>query len=633
MTDKYLQILKQYWGFDNFRGIQRDIVESIGSGKDTLGLMPTGGGKSITFQVPALAQEGVCIVITPLIALMKDQVQHLRNRGIMAAAIYSGMSRPEIVTTLENCILGDTKLLYVSPERIASPLFITKLGHMKVSFITVDEAHCISQWGYDFRPSYLHIADIRRLKPDAPVLALTATATHQVIDDIQDRLSFSQKNVFRMSFERKNLAYVVRETEDKIGEMTHILQTMTGCSIVYVRSRKQTKEISDLLNKNYISATFYHAGLEPRVKDERQKLWSNDEVRVMVATNAFGMGIDKPDVRMVIHITAPSSIEAYFQEAGRAGRDGQKAYAVLLHQKSDNAKLRKRIDETFPDKEYIREAYNHIAYYYQIATGSGAGYTNLFDIDRFCRNFHHFPTLLLSALKILQRAGYIECDMDPDASCRLMFLVDRDKLYRIPSASENEERLLNMLLRTYSGLFTDYAYIDDELLAHRAGLTRQQVYLIFKSLNQRHIIHFIPQRKLPTITYTVDRVDGDQLILGPDVYDDRKEQFTKRIEAVIAYANNQDQCRSRQLLAYFDEQRTTDCGMCDVCIDHKRQQNSEQRVHVAQEKIMQLLADGQQHDVKELTSLQLHADDLREALGMLIDEEKIHAHTFKIWKA
>lgn len=633
MTDKYLQILKQYWGFDNFRGIQRDIVESIGSGKDTLGLMPTGGGKSITFQVPALAQEGVCIVITPLIALMKDQVQHLRNRGIMAAAIYSGMSRPEIVTTLENCILGDTKLLYVSPERIASPLFITKLGHMKVSFITVDEAHCISQWGYDFRPSYLHIADIRRLKPDAPVLALTATATHQVIDDIQDRLSFSQKNVFRMSFERKNLAYVVRETEDKIGEMTHILQTMTGCSIVYVRSRKQTKEISDLLNKNNISATFYHAGLEPRVKDERQKLWSNDEVRVMVATNAFGMGIDKPDVRMVIHITAPSSIEAYFQEAGRAGRDGQKAYAVLLHQKSDNAKLRKRIDETFPDKEYIREAYNHIAYYYQIATGSGAGYTNLFDIDRFCRNFHHFPTLLLSALKILQRAGYIECDMDPDASCRLMFLVDRDKLYRIPSASENEERLLNMLLRTYSGLFTDYAYIDDELLAHRAGLTRQQVYLIFKSLNQRHIIHFIPQRKLPTITYTVDRVDGDQLILGPDVYDDRKEQFTKSIEAVIAYANNQDQCRSRQLLAYFDEQRTTDCGMCDVCIDHKRQQNSEQRVHVAQEKIMQLLADGQQHDVKELTSLQLHADDLREALGMLIDEEKIHAHTFKIWKA
>lgn len=633
MTDKYLQILKQYWGFDNFRGIQRDIVESIGSGKDTLGLMPTGGGKSITFQVPALAQEGVCIVITPLIALMKDQVQHLRNRGIMAAAIYSGMSRPEIVTTLENCILGDTKLLYVSPERIASPLFITKLGHMKVSFITVDEAHCISQWGYDFRPSYLHIADIRHLKPDAPVLALTATATHQVIDDIQDRLSFSQKNVFRMSFERKNLAYVVRETEDKIGEMTHILQTMTGCSIVYVRSRKQTKEISDLLNKNNISATFYHAGLEPRVKDERQKLWSNDEVRVMVATNAFGMGIDKPDVRMVIHITAPSSIEAYFQEAGRAGRDGQKAYAVLLHQKSDNAKLRKRIDETFPDKEYIREAYNHIAYYYQIATGSGAGYTNLFDIDRFCRNFHHFPTLLLSALKILQRAGYIECDMDPDASCRLMFLVDRDKLYRIPSASENEERLLNMLLRTYSGLFTDYAYIDDELLAHRAGLTRQQVYLIFKSLNQRHIIHFIPQRKLPTITYTVDRVDGDQLILGPDVYDDRKEQFTKRIEAVIAYANNQDQCRSRQLLAYFDEQRTTDCGMCDVCIDHKRQQNSEQRVHVAQEKIMQLLADSQQHDVKELTSLQLHADDLREALGMLIDEEKIHAHTFKIWKA
>ena len=630
MADRYRQILRQYWGFDDFRGIQRQIVESIGSGNDTLGLMPTGGGKSVTFQVPALAQEGVCIVVTPLIALMKDQVQHLRNRGIMASAIYSGMSRSEIVTTLENCILGSTKLLYVSPERIASPLFVTKLRHMKVSFITVDEAHCISQWGYDFRPSYLRIADIREMKPDVPVLALTATATAQVVDDIQQRLHFSRPNVVRMSFERPNLAYVVRHTDDKDGEMLHILRAVPGSAIVYVRSRRQTKEISDLLNQHHIRATYYHAGLEHSQKDERQKLWHNDDIRVMVATNAFGMGIDKPDVRLVVHVACPSSIEAYFQEAGRAGRDGKKAYAVLLHDSDDNAKLRRRIGDEFPDKEYIREVYNHIAYYYQIASGSGAGYTNLFDIDRFCRTFHHFPTPLLAALKILQRAGYMECDMDPDNSCRLRFLIDRDALYRLPSASANEERLLDALLRTYSGLFTDYAYIDDEMLANRAGLTRQQVYLILKNLNHRHIVHFIPQRRLPALSYTVDRVDGDELIIGPDVYDRRKEQFTQRIEAMLSYANNDAVCRSRQLLAYFDEQRTADCGICDVCLARKRNARSDDRVQAAQQAVCRLLADGQPHDLSELSSLGLSDTDLREALALLVDGERVRTRGFKI---
>ena len=364
-------ILRQYWGYPDFRGIQKDIIDSIGSGKDTLGLMPTGGGKSITFQVPAVAAEGVCLVVTPLIALMKDQVQNLRKHGIMAAAIHSGMTRSEIIQTLENCIFGHMKLLYISPERLGSELFQTKLKHINVSFITVDEAHCISQWGYDFRPSYLHIAKIRKLKPHAPVLALTATATPEVIDDIQEKLGFMQKNVFSMSFERKNLTYVVRETLDKDSEMMHILRSMTGSAIVYTRSRRRTKEIADLLESNGISATFYHAGLEHTAKDIRQQRWHDDQARVMVATNAFGMGIDKPDVRIVIHYDCPDSIEAYFQEAGRAGRDGNRAYAVLLYDKSDTRKLLNRINDNYPPKEYIAKVYDDLACFFQRGAGSG----------------------------------------------------------------------------------------------------------------------------------------------------------------------------------------------------------------------------------------------------------------------
>lgn len=397
-------ILHKYWGYPAFRGIQGDIISSISQHKDTLGLMPTGGGKSLTFQVPALAMEGTCIVVTPLIALMKDQVQNLRRRGIIAAAIYSGMSRREILGALDNCILGDTKLLYVSPERIGTELFKAKLEHMKVSFITVDEAHCISQWGYDFRPSYLHIADIRALKPNVPVLALTATATPQVIDDIQDRLGFREKNVFRMSFERKNLTYVVRNTGNKEEELIHILKSTHGSAIVYVRSRRRTKEISELIEQNDISATFYHAGLEHAIKDLRQQQWHDDEKRVMVATNAFGMGIDKPDVRLVIHMDCPNSIEAYFQEAGRAGRDGERAYAVLLYNDSDRLRLDRRVLEEFPDRQTICNVYDHLAYFLQVAADDGAGHTFALDLDRFCRTFKHFPTIANSALRILARA-------------------------------------------------------------------------------------------------------------------------------------------------------------------------------------------------------------------------------------
>lgn len=630
-SDRYTRILRQYWGHSAFRGIQRDIIESIGSGHDTLGLMPTGGGKSITFQVPALAAEGVCIVITPLIALMKDQVYNLRRRGILAAAIYSGMTRHEILRTLENCILGSTKVLYVSPERIASELFKTKLRHMKVSFITVDEAHCISQWGYDFRPSYLHIADIRQIKPEAPLLALTATATRQVADDIQEKLKFKDGNMFRMSFERKNLAYIVRHATDKRGEMLHILRSVMGSAIVYVRSRKRASEISGWLEENGVEATFYHAGLEHSVKDERQKLWHDDVKRVMVATNAFGMGIDKPDVRVVIHFDCPSSLEAYFQEAGRAGRDGMKSYAVMLYNGSDDTKLQKRIADEFPEKEYIRSVYDHLAGFFQIAVNNGCGHTFMFDIRKFCRTYKLFPVQTDAALKILERAGYIEYNTDPNSDPRIVFLISRDHLYMLNELSPLEDRLIITLLRNYGSLFIDYTYIDEDMIAAQAGLTSQQIYLLLKGLTQKRILHFVPRSKTPFITYTRDRVDGENLIITRDVYEDRKEQFAKRINTVIGYATNDNVCRSRQLLRYFDEPRSTDCGQCDVCLAHKRMPDTERLLMDARNMITALLDDRKRHHLTELLSLRLPSDALDTALEQLIAEETIHVESSYVY--
>lgn len=630
-SDRYTRILRQYWGHSAFRGIQRDIIESIGSGHDTLGLMPTGGGKSITFQVPALAAEGVCIVITPLIALMKDQVYNLRRRGILAAAIYSGMTRHEILRTLENCILGSTKVLYVSPERIASELFKTKLRHMKVSFITVDEAHCISQWGYDFRPSYLHIADIRQIKPEAPLLALTATATRQVADDIQEKLKFKDGNMFRMSFERKNLAYIVRHATDKRGEMLHILRSVRGSAIVYVRSRKRASEISGWLEENGVEATFYHAGLEHSVKDERQKLWHDDVKRVMVATNAFGMGIDKPDVRVVIHFDCPSSLEAYFQEAGRAGRDGMKSYAVMLYNGSDDTKLQKRIADEFPEKEYIRGVYDHLAGFFQIAVNNGCGHTFMFDIRKFCRTYKLFPVQTDAALKILERAGYIEYNTDPNSDPRIVFLISRDHLYMLNELSPLEDRLITTLLRNYGSLFIDYTYIDEDMIAAQAGLTSQQIYLLLKGLTQKRILHFVPRSKTPFITYTRDRVDGENLIITRDVYEDRKEQFAKRINTVIGYATNDNVCRSRQLLRYFDEPRSTDCGQCDVCLAHKRMPDTERLLRDARNMITALLDDRKRHHLTELLSLRLPSDALDTALEQLIAEETIHVESSYVY--
>ena len=629
---KYKEILRQYWGYDDFRGIQREIIESIGSGHDTLGLMPTGGGKSITFQVPALAREGTCVVITPLIALMKDQVENLRRRGIRAAAIYSGLTREEIVITLENCIFGAVKILYVSPERLSSDLFQAKLRHMNVSFITVDEAHCISQWGYDFRPSYLEIAKIRKILPNAPVLALTATATPQVVEDIQDKLSpltpnpspLTPFNIFRMSFERQNLAYVVRRATDKREQLIHILKNVKGSAIVYTRSRRRTKEFAELLNEAGISATFYHAGLESAAKDERQLAWQNDKIRVMVATNAFGMGIDKPDVRVVIHVDCPDSVEAYFQEAGRAGRDGQKAYAVLLYNDADHRKLEKRISDTFPEKDFIREVYEHLAFFYQIGVGSGYNHTFEFNIDKFCHAFHHFPIQVDSALKILNRAGYIEYTEEQDNQARVMFTVSRNELYRLEHNTDNEERVITALLRNYGGLFTDYNYIDESFIAQQCSLQSQQVYMILKSLSQRHILHFIPQKKTPYIRYTQRREDKEHIQIMPVIYEERKAQYADRIHAMIDYATNDSVCRSRQLLRYFGEENDHDCRQCDVCLSHRPEgMVSEPRFNEAMEKILALLDDGKPHPITDLRDIQLPTDELNAALDYLFQEEYI----------
>ena len=587
MADKFQSILQKYWGYPDFRGIQRNIIESIASGRDTLGLMPTGGGKSITFQVPALAQEGVCIVITPLIALMKDQVLHLKERGILADAIYADKSRSEILQTLDNTIFGGVKILYVSPERLASEMFQTKLRHIHVSFITVDEAHCISQWGYDFRPSYLQIADIRKMKPGVPILALTATATPEVVEDIQEKLHFSEKNVFKMSFERKNLAYVVREAEDKQSEMIHILQSVGGSAIIYARSRKRTKEMAQLLSQQGITATFYHAGLDPDVKDQRQKAWQKDEVRVMCATNAFGMGIDKPDVRMVIHIDCPDSLEAYFQEAGRAGRDGQKSYAVLLYNKHDELKLSKRVEDTFPQKELIQDIYEHLAYFYQIGVGSGQGKTFEFDIEKFCVTYKYCPTKVDAALRILERSGYLHYEDNPDGKARVMFLLGRNDLYLLDQLSPGQDAVVTALLRSYGSLFVDLTYIDEAMIARQAELTIQQVYFALKSLAARHIIKFIPRRKIPFITYTRDRVDGNKVVIPKEVWESRREQYEKRIKSMIHYAKNDEECRSKQLLAYFGEENDSECKQCDVCLANREDdKEKELRMKVAENQII-----------------------------------------------
>ena len=620
--NKYQEILKQYWGYDSFRDLQEEIITSIGEGKDTLGLMPTGGGKSITFQVPALAQEGICIVITPLIALMKDQVQNLRKRGIKALAIYSGMTRQEILTALENCIFGNYKFLYISPERLDTEIFRTKLRSMKVSIITVDESHCISQWGYDFRPAYLKIAEIRELLPGVPVLALTATATPEVVKDIQTRLNFREGNVFRMSFERKNLAYIVRKTDNKTKELLHILQRISGSAIIYVRNRRRTKEITELLTNEGITADFYHAGLDNAVKDLRQKRWQSGEVRVMVATNAFGMGIDKPDVRIVLHLDLPDSPEAYFQEAGRAGRDGEKAYAVILYAKSDKMTLHKRIVDTFPEKEYILNVYEHLQYYYQMAMGDGFQCIREFNLEEFCRKFKYFPVPVDSALKILTQAGYLEYTDEQDNSSRILFIIRRDELYKLREMGKEADALIQTILRSYTGVFTDYAYISEESLALRTGLTRQQIYNILVTLTKRRIVDYIPRKKTPYIIYTRERLDLRVLHIPPIVYEERKARYEARIKAMEEYVTTENVCRSRMLLHYFGEKNEHNCGQCDVCLSNRASNDlSEKSYEELKRQILELLGQSPLTPAEIADKIKAEKEDIGQVIRYLLDED------------
>ncbi|MDL2256109.1 RecQ family ATP-dependent DNA helicase [Parabacteroides sp. OttesenSCG-928-K15] len=561
----YLDILQKYWGHNAFRPLQEDIIRSVCAGQDTLGLMPTGGGKSITFQVPAMAMEGLCLVVTPLIALMKDQVDNLRRLGIKATAVYSGMRREEIITQLENCIFGNYKFLYISPERLNTEIFQAKLQAMQVNLLVVDECHCISQWGYDFRPSYLKIADIRELLPGVPVLALTATATPEVVNDIQEKLRFSKKNVFQKSFLRPNLSYTVRRTDEKFDQLTYILNQVRGSAIVYVRNRKRTQEIAEYLKSKGISADFFHAGLNRAAKEVKQNLWKSNECRVIVSTNAFGMGIDKPDVRLVIHIDMPGSLEEYFQEAGRAGRDEQKAYAVVLCSGIDNSKLKKRLADEFPDKEYIARVYEALGNYYQVAVGFGLDTVHDFMLEDFCHVFKFSMLQAHHALKILDLSGYIEYTEEIENASRLRFTATREELYRYLRQDPVTDSVLHVILRTYTGLFADYVYINETTIATKAGVTQQQVYDLLINLSKYRIVSYIPQKKTPLIVYTQTREELKYLSIPRSAYEDRKKRFETRIQKVLEYMDNDTVCRSRMLLRYFGEKDSRDCGICDVC--------------------------------------------------------------------
>ncbi len=591
---KYLSILKQYWGYDQFRPLQGDIIQSIASGKDTLGLMPTGGGKSLTFQVPTMAMGGICVVVTPLIALMKDQVENLKKRGITAAAIFSGMSHNEILMTLDNAVFEAYKFLYVSPERLATPVFMEKIKQAKVCMIAVDESHCISQWGYDFRPSYLRIADIRELLPDVPVLALTATATPEVVNDIQTQLHFKEPNLFQKSFFRSNLAYVVRTVENKDENLLKILNSVPGTSVVYVRNRKRTKEIADFLNLNGISAENFHAGLKNETKDAKQSRWKAGETRVIVSTNAFGMGIDKAEVRTVVHMDLPDSLEAYFQEAGRAGRDEKKAYAVLLYNNGDAVKMRKRVTDSFPGKEMVVKVYEALGNYLQMGVGSGLDKVFAFDIGDFCTKFKLPILIAYNSLKILQQAGYIELTDEQDSSSRLLFTVGKDDLYKLKQTPE-QERLIHILLRSYTGLFTDLASISEETIAKRLEWTRDKVYEQLIELAKERIIQFIPRKKTPYLTFVREREATERVVLGKEAYDDRRERYIARVKSVLDYAQEENICRNQILLTYFGEKDSKPCGKCDICLKKKETQVSDEDFEAIRQLIQQEL------HVEELT--------------------------------
>lgn len=584
--------------------------------------MPTGGGKSITFQVPALAMEGICIVVTPLIALMKDQVDNLRRLGIKATAVYSGMTRQEIIAQLENCIFGDYKFLYVSPERLGTDIFKSKLQAMNVCLLVIDESHCISQWGYDFRPSYLSITDIREELPGVPVLALTASATPEVVNDIQERLHFREKNVFRKSFVRKNLSYIVRQTEDKINSLIYILGKVPGTAIVYVRNRKRTKEIAVLLQQAGISADFFHAGLNRDDKNLRQSRWKNNECRVIVSTNAFGMGIDKPDVRLVVHMDMPGSLEEYYQEAGRAGRDEQRAYAVALCSNIDCTKLKKRLADEFPDRDFISRVYDALGNYYQIAMGFGLDTVHDFSLVDFCTAYKFSHLQAHHALKILELAGYIEYTEEQENASRLVFTATRDELYKYLHQDKKTDEVIQTILRSYTGLFSDYVYINEGLISTRTGLSQQEIYEVLVGLSKYRIVNYIPHKKTPLIIYTRTREEIKYLSIPRSAYEERKERFESRINRVMEYINENRICRSRMLISYFGEKGTSDCGCCDVCLAKNDSGLNNHTFNTIRDALQKALTDGPQEAKKLTENLPFPADKIITVIRYLADHDE-----------
>ena len=613
-----LDVLKQYWGYDAFRPLQQDIIQSVLDGRDTLGLMPTGGGKSITFQVPTMAMDGMALVVTPIISLMKDQVDRLRALNIKATYLYAGLTRAEVNRTYEKCLYGNYKFLYVSPERLQSQSFMERLRQMPVSLIVVDEAHCISQWGYDFRPSFLRIAEVRKLFPKVPVLALTATATPVVVEDIQRCLQFRETNVFSMSFARSNLSYVVRHTEEKATELAHILRSVPRTAIVYVRSRKRAKQISDELNRLGIRADFYHAGLYVEDKEDKQNKWTTDQCRVMVATNAFGMGIDKPDVRLVVHVDIPNSLEEYYQEAGRAGRDGKRSYAVLLVKHTDQRTLRRHITEAFPDKDFIRNVYERVGNFLGVSIGEG--YQQMFDFNfnLFCQTFN-LPVLAThNALRILTQSGYIEFVEEIETQSRVMILARKDQLYDLDTTTPGADQVLQAILRLYTGLFAAYVFINEDVISYRTGLDQETIYKSLLELTRMHILHYVPRKRTPYIIYTTSREEPKYVLIPKAIYEDLRQRMTDRIEATINYAYSDTGCRERMLLGYFGEQRGDACGQCDLCIDmRKREDHAPGDV---QQGILYMAGLRPRRLEDFLSTLSFPRDEVISMLSFLVDE-------------
>lgn len=615
-----VEVLRKYWHYDSFRPLQEDIVNSILSGRDTLGLMPTGGGKSITFQVPGLMLDGLTVVVTPLISLMKDQVDNLRRRNIRAVFLHAGMSIRERNVAMEHLVNGKARFLYISPERLASKKFMQDLRMLPVRLIVVDEAHCISQWGYDFRPAYLNIRSLRRLHPDVPMLALTATATPQVAEDICRNLDMRHPEMLRMSFVRANLSYLVRNSETKIQEVFHILSRTSGSAIVYVRSRKRTSEIADFLTSSGIPSAAYHAGLDYELKEQRQNAWQTNRIRVMVATNAFGMGIDKPDVRVVIHFDLPPSLEEYYQEAGRAGRDGLTSYAVLLVSRTDPGLLRRRITENFPDREVIKKIYERTCNFLSISLNEGYESLHDFDIDIFCGTFHYQKRQCLAALHLLGQAGYMEYIEDTDRRGKAMITVSREELYHLSGISQLAESLLNRMLRKYPGLFMDYQPISENVLASELQTDPQQIYQAFLELGRAGIVSYIPPSRTPVIYMPTSREEPKYIQIGKDVYEDRMERMRRRVEAMIDYAVSNSGCRENKMLAYFGEKTPNACGRCDICRSHRpeRKGNADDAIRRIMEYV-KARPRGADYRIME-HNIDIKADELARLLSFLCSE-------------